>query len=137
MGKVRRKGKSDCLKINYSTTGGYGRVSIGKVHTIVAYAFLGERPLGLDINHLDGNKRNNDASNLQYVTKSENCRQACNEQGLRSFKRENHNRSKLTPTMVAEIKNMIADKIRNKEIASLFNVDASLISHIKRGAKWD
>ena len=27
-------------------------------------------------------------------------------------------------------------KAKNKEIAKQFNVDATLISHIKRGAKW-
>ena len=56
-GEIRRKGKIDNLKINYNSTGGYGRVSIGKVHTLVAYAFLGERPSGLDINHIDGDKK--------------------------------------------------------------------------------
>ena len=140
LGNVRRKGKVDCLKINYHSTGGYGRVSVGKiiaVHKIVAYTFLGERPNGLDINHIDGDKTNNSVANLQYVTRSENCRQACNEQGIVNLKRENHNRAKLNPEKVLKIKNMILDGIKNKDIAKMFNVDASLISHIKRGAKWD
>ena len=137
LGKIRRKGKQDCLKINYNATGGYGRVSIGRVHTIVAYSFLGERPKGLDINHIDGNKKNNNSDNLEYVNKSENCKQACNIQGLRNLKRENHNRAKLTESDVIEIKNLIKNKVKNKEIAQMFSVDASLISHIKRGAKWN
>lgn len=139
-GTVRRKGKVDCLKINYKSTGNYGRVNIGKtmmVHKIVALTFIGNRPDGMDINHIDGDKKNNKVDNLEFVTRSENCRQSCNEQGLRNFKRENHNRSKLTPLKVAEIKGMIANGARNKDIAFLYNVDASLISHIKRGAKWD
>lgn len=135
-GNVRRKGKVDNLKINYNSTGGYGRVSIGKVHTLVACAFLGERPNGLDINHIDGNKKNNNASNLEYVTRSENCKKACNEQMLRSLKREKHNRSKLKEVDIPIIHELIKNGIKNKEIANTYNVDASLISHIKRGAKW-
>lgn len=136
IGNVRRKGKVDNLKINYNSTGGYGRVSIGRVHTLVAYAFLGERPNGLDINHIDGNKKNNNASNLEYVTRSENCKQACNKQMLRSFKREKHNRAKLKESDIPIIKELIKNGIKNKDIANTYNVDASLISHIKRGAKW-
>lgn len=139
-GRVRRKGKIDCLKINYQSTGNYGRVNIGKlmkVPKIVALTFIGDRPDNMDINHIDGDKKDNKVDNLEFVTRSENCRQACNGQGLRNLKRENHCKSKLTPEIVVEIKEMIANKVRNKDIASLYNVDASLISHIKRGAKWD
>lgn len=66
-------------------TGGYPRVSLcragrevtRKVPTLVARAFLGERPRDangtyLEIRHLDGNKSNNAVSNLAYGTRSEN-----------------------------------------------------------------
>jgi len=134
-GEVRRKGKSKCLKINYNTTGGYGRVSIGKVHTIVAYAFLGKRPLGFDINHIDGNKKNNNVTNLEYCTRSENCKQACNEQGLRDLRGEKHNRSILSDKDVNNIKALISVGVKNTDIAKKYKVDPSLISHIKRGTK--
>lgn len=42
------------------------------VHEIVAYAFLGPRPEGLVIDHIDRDKKHNEASNLRYVTISEN-----------------------------------------------------------------
>lgn len=44
------------------------------VHHLVAEAFLGPRPLGLEINHKDGNPQNNRVDNLEYVTHSENVR---------------------------------------------------------------
>lgn len=42
------------------------------VHILVASAFLGKRPTGYIVNHKDGNKQNNNASNLEYTTYSGN-----------------------------------------------------------------
>ena len=46
------------------------------VHVVVAEAFIGECPMGHQVDHIDGNPSNNDASNLEYVSKSENNRRA-------------------------------------------------------------
>lgn len=42
------------------------------IHGLVAKRFIGERPEGYVINHIDENKANNEASNLEYVTQKEN-----------------------------------------------------------------
>lgn len=42
------------------------------LHTLVALAFLGPRPDGLYIDHIDGNPSNNLSDNLQYVTPRSN-----------------------------------------------------------------
>lgn len=44
------------------------------VHKLVALAFHGERPKGMEIRHLDGNGSNNRADNLSYGTKTQNMR---------------------------------------------------------------
>ena len=41
-------------------------------HVLVADAFLGPKPLGLEVNHKDANKLNNRTENLEYVTRREN-----------------------------------------------------------------
>ena len=41
-------------------------------HHLVAKTFLGERPEGLVIDHIDRNKLNNNVSNLRYITFQEN-----------------------------------------------------------------
>ena len=42
------------------------------VHTLVAEAFIGPKPDGCEIDHINTNKHDNRASNLQYVTREEN-----------------------------------------------------------------
>lgn len=42
------------------------------VHKLVAEYFIGPRPTGYEIDHIDGNYLNNSVDNLRYVTKKEN-----------------------------------------------------------------
>ncbi|SRR6266700_883896 len=42
------------------------------VHQLVAEAFIGERPAGQEVRHLDGDPANNARSNLAYGTKGDN-----------------------------------------------------------------
>jgi hypothetical protein len=46
------------------------------VHVLVAVAFVGECPEGLEVNHKDGVKTNNVATNLEYVTHARNLQHA-------------------------------------------------------------
>lgn len=73
----RAKGKTAGRIIKASPDGhGYLKTSLcvhghemtKPVHVLVALAFLGERPAGMYVNHIDGNKRNNHRSNLEYTT---------------------------------------------------------------------
>ena|ERR1700722_16286860 len=53
----------------------HGKHQSGKhylVHMLVMRTFVGPKPEGLQINHIDGNKMNNCVSNLEYVTAREN-----------------------------------------------------------------
>lgn len=55
---------------------GYPRVRMGsrspRVHILVALAFLGPRPNGQEVRHLDGHETNPRLSNLAYGTPSQN-----------------------------------------------------------------
>lgn len=71
--------ESNLLK-QYITPKGYLRLQLqynGKcknlmVHRIVAEAFLENKELKPEVNHIDGNKTNNKINNLEWVTSSEN-----------------------------------------------------------------
>lgn len=58
------------------TADGYFRLNIERkarlVSHLVALAFLGERPPGEQVRHLNGNPQDNRAANLAYGTRSEN-----------------------------------------------------------------
>ena len=49
-----------------------GRVHRRTVHSLVAEVFIGPRPAGHVVRHLDGSRDNNRASNLTYGTHSDN-----------------------------------------------------------------
>jgi len=53
-----------------------GKPKMYLVHVLVASAFLGPCPDGLEVNHADGNKQNAAAYNLEYMTHSENNKHA-------------------------------------------------------------
>ena len=46
------------------------------VHCLVARAFLGPKPKGLEIDHVNGDFQDNRAENLEYVTHQENQKRA-------------------------------------------------------------
>ena len=56
-------------KVGLETTSGRRTIT---VHSLVARAWIGERPKGCDIDHKDGNKLNNSVDNLHYVTRKQN-----------------------------------------------------------------
>lgn len=105
------------------------------VHQLVATAFLGQRPAGLHVNHKDGVKTNNLASNLEYVTASENQRHAY-KSGLMSRKGESHNNAKLDDDKVREIFSRYAAGETQKSIGESMGVHQMAISLVLRRKRW-
>jgi NUMOD4 motif./HNH endonuclease. len=115
-----------------------GRRQIIPVHKLVALAFIGPRPAGKEINHLDGNKTNNALPNLEFVTPSENMRHSYRVLGRRVGARygSEHVSSKLKEEQVLEIVRRYKGGERQHAIAACFGVHQVLVSQIVSGKAW-
>jgi len=141
LGEVRVNGEP---RKNTVTQDGYQKASCGEgvqyyVHRLVAEAFLGNAPEGYQVNHIDGNKQNNNIHNLEYVTPKENIRHAI-ETGLANYRclsGEEHPNSKLTDQEVKEIRDAFSKNplLTRKEIAEKYNVSGVCISYILNGKR--
>ena len=71
IGRIVKAGKHSCgyVRISYSIK---CKTRLALAHQLVAEAFLGPCPHGLQINHKDGVKTNNRVENLEYITGSQN-----------------------------------------------------------------
>ncbi len=94
-----------------------------RIHILVANAFIPIIDIEKSfIDHLDGNKLNNYAINLERVTPAENIRRAV-KNGQMNFKGSNHHNSILTEEKVLEMRKLYLEGFSNIEIAKLFNIN--------------
>lgn len=130
-------GKWRMLKSHVSSTG-YLRVDViynGKKKTVKLHRLIGihfiDNPNNLKIlNHIDGNKLNNDISNLEWCTSSHNNQEAWNN-GLytKKYGADNGNAC-LTWGQAQEIRSMKANGIKRKAIREHFGVSESTVDKI-------
>lgn len=117
---------------------GYKRHSVVKnrirknvmAHAIVADAFHGPRPEGLQIRHLDSDSMNNCPENLAYGTRAENDQDKVNlhrEKGYRSPNRG------FTDDEVRQIRKLKADGMSGLKIAAIFGCHSSPIYTLLKG----
>ncbi len=104
------------------------------VHDAVASVFIGTKPDGSSVNHKDGNKKNNAAMNLEYVTHAENMRHASDigllARGVR------HPQSKLTDDSVRSLREDRMCGISFARIARKYGISISTAFNASRGNNW-
>ena len=120
--------------------GGYLHISLyrrGKripttIHSVVASAFLGARPAGFDVCHINGDREDNRAGNLLYGSRKENMSHTISHGTHRSGEKINF--TKLSESDVEEIRgNKTAG---NRDLAKLYGVTHSNISAIRLRKSW-
>ena len=102
-------------------------------HVLVALAFIGPRPEGLHVNHIDGDKLNNAVSNLEYCTPKENTAHAFRAGLIPS---RVGTRGKLKIEGVRKIRAAIEHGEDRNEIAARRGVSRQAIDRIASGECW-
>jgi DNA gyrase/topoisomerase IV subunit B len=108
-----------------------------RVSRIIAKLFIPNPENKPQVNHKDGNKKNNNVANLEWNTGSENIKHAF-ANNLRTIQGENHPLHKLTKFDIEKIRNLNRDKTNwtQKKISEVFNVHPSTISNICNYRLW-
>lgn len=104
-----------------------------RIHRLVAQAFIINKYNKPFINHINGDKSDNRAENLEWCTHNENVQHAY-KLGLNKNYCENHYNAKLTNNDVIEILN---SKMKQRDIAKKYSVNERIISAIKRGKRYN
>jgi hypothetical protein len=143
LGRVRRdltvrKHKAGKI-LKPCTSGRYSSVTLcyqGKqktfnVHQLVAAAFIGECPEGMEVNHKKQPKTNNRISNLEYITHIQNIRLAVKE-GLTATGDRHYSRTH--PEKLARGDHHGQSKIKNCDTPRIFELRASGLTLHKIGA---
>lgn len=105
------------------------------VHTLVAAAFIGPRPLGMAINHKNGIRTDNRVENLEYCTNSRNSKHSF-EIGLQCNKGEQHSQHKLTEDAVRDIRRRAIGAASKRALAIEYGVSYSTIHYVVIGKRW-
>ena len=109
-----------------ASSGGYRFVRIGDrsypLHRVIASAFIPNPENKPEVNHLDGNKSNNAASNLEWATRDENVKHAKKNRLYTGPKKKNK------PPSGAKIReNRERMGLLQKQLAAALGVDSSAV----------
>ncbi|UQT02747.1 winged helix-turn-helix DNA-binding protein [Serratia phage vB_SmaM-Sureiya] len=106
------------------------------LHRILAHCFKGGIPEGMTVDHLDGDKLNNELDNLEIVTHAENTKRAY-AAGLAKGKKGSANSgAKLTEDDAIKVFQCLQKGWSNHDIAKLVNLHPNYISLMRHGKRW-
>lgn len=141
LGRVRRIG-TERIRKNNKGRHGYEYVDLWvgerrrffRVAALVASAFIGPRPVGLQINHRNGTKTDNRAENLEYVTPRENIRHAKRTGLAPTLYGENTSGARLNHLQVRVIRRLKG--LPHLFIAGVFGIARNTVYLIQSGRRW-
>lgn len=133
--KTRNKGNTEYQIINFMTQ--EGKKKTYRVHRLVMMAFKPIKDMDkLEVNHIDGDKKNNALSNLEWCSASENQKHAFQTGLQQPRKGEKSNFSKLTQADIDKIFELRNLGWLQKDIANQIGCTRSNISYILNHKTW-
>ncbi len=112
-----------------------------KIHRLVAEHFVEGQATDLEVNHIDGYKCNNVASNLEWITRSKNVQHAHDNKLTNPVTGHRHGRQKLTETEVRTIyithmRGKPRESFNARQLGRDYGVDGRGILNIYRKEAW-
>lgn len=114
----------------------YGKVRHIQIHRLVYLVFKGEIPLSCQINHIDGNKLNNNITNLEIVTTKENSDHAKGLGLMKYLKGELNGNAVFTDEQVIEMRKLYSEGYLSKDLAIKFGSTLKHIQHLIAGKSY-
>ena len=105
-------------------------------HRLVGKLFIPNQENKPQINHIDGDKLNNNINNLEWVTAKENTAHAFEAKLRENPKGEKHGNSILTKGDVFKIHDLYNKGVFQKKIAKKFGIAQQTVSEIVTFRKW-
>lgn len=139
-GQVYSKKRNKLLSPFYNRRG-YLRVNLYRnkkrkffsIHRLVAMTFLNNSNNLPQVNHIDGNKLNNNISNLEWCTNFQNNKHAW-DNGLKENTRESLVRH-LDDNLKELFDDIFKNQLKQKDISKKYNLKSSYVSNIKNKRK--
>lgn len=137
------KSKPRFLKPSVNKNRGYVYVSLinkdkkrknWSLHRLIAENFIPNPNKYPCVNHLDGNKLNNDVSNLEWCTYKQNSEHAI-KNGLINFFKKNEGTLKYTNNQCRQVMDLVNSGMTYKKAGSIFNMPYSTVAHLMRGSR--
>jgi len=112
----------------------HGLNKVFSVHRLVALAFVENVNNLPEVNHLDGDKKNNLHVNLEWTDRAGNSLHST--QVLKKNRGEDNSSSILTEEQILEIKDLLLKGLSQTEVASIYGVTNHAIHRIQHGYNW-
>jgi hypothetical protein len=107
-----------------------------KIHRLVADAFVNGKKDGLEVNHINGNKTDNNAQNLEWVTRSENMIHAVKTGLLPVTRGSQRVQAKMDEQTVLKIYDLRSKGLQRKLILSELGITINMYKDVIRGRTW-
>lgn len=133
---VRKQQINNCGYCMIPLIDNEGKKHLKSVHRLVAQVFIPNPDNKPQVNHINGNKRDNHVSNLEWCTAAENTQHAYSSGLISIVEGEDHHSAKLTKQAAIDLINCILDGEDNETIAAKFNLHSRYVSLIRGKKRW-